>query len=223
MPCITDLRRTIRGRQETVGEALGREVELLRRLPADASDAAEHATPRVDAKSLATVRQNQYSLPSGSPGSGSQRGSAPARSCSCTTEVRSPGTSGCTEGSGSPHSWTITSSCWRSSRARSPVRSRSARNANAGPGHPPPMRGARACHADAASEPSHRPRRRRPHAAPVAGTIVRAGHRRRARVTRGVVHVMEPGLEARATVPLRCRLDSRPPTAVPVLLRGADD
>jgi Mu transposase, C-terminal domain len=61
--CITDLQRTIRGRQETVGEALGREVELLRSLPADAFDTAEHATPRVDAKSLATVRQNQYSLP----------------------------------------------------------------------------------------------------------------------------------------------------------------
>jgi transposase len=61
--CITDLRRTIRGRQETVGEALGREVDLLRSLPAEAFDTAEHATPRVDSKSLATVRQNQYSLP----------------------------------------------------------------------------------------------------------------------------------------------------------------
>ena len=28
--CITDLRRTIRGRQQTVGEALGRELDLLR-------------------------------------------------------------------------------------------------------------------------------------------------------------------------------------------------
>jgi transposase len=61
--CITDLRRTIRGRQETVGEALGREVDLLRSLPVDPFDTAEHATPRVDTKSLATVRQNQYSLP----------------------------------------------------------------------------------------------------------------------------------------------------------------
>ncbi len=32
-------------------------------MPADAFDADEHATPRVDCKSLATVRQNQYSLP----------------------------------------------------------------------------------------------------------------------------------------------------------------
>ena len=61
--CITDLRRTIRGRRETVGEALGREVDMLRALPAEAFDTAEHATPRVDSKSLATVRQNQYSLP----------------------------------------------------------------------------------------------------------------------------------------------------------------
>jgi transposase len=61
--CITDLRRTIRGRRETVGEALGREVDLLRSLPGEPFDTAEHATPRVDSKSLATVRQNQYSLP----------------------------------------------------------------------------------------------------------------------------------------------------------------
>ena len=32
-------------------------------LPAEPFDPAEHATPRVDSKSLATVRQNQYSLP----------------------------------------------------------------------------------------------------------------------------------------------------------------
>jgi len=61
--CITDLDRTIRGRQVTVGEALGQETCLLRALPAEAFDACEHATPRVDGKSLATVRQSQYSLP----------------------------------------------------------------------------------------------------------------------------------------------------------------
>jgi transposase len=61
--CITDLRRTIRGRQQTVGEALGQELDLLRPLPGEPFDACEHATPRVDAKALATVRQNQYSLP----------------------------------------------------------------------------------------------------------------------------------------------------------------
>lgn len=61
--CIADLRRTIRGRSQTVGEALGQELGLLRPLPVDPFDACEHASPRVDSKSLATVRQNQYSLP----------------------------------------------------------------------------------------------------------------------------------------------------------------
>jgi transposase len=61
--CIRDLDRTIRGRQVTVGEALGREIDLLRPLPVEAFDACEHVGPRVDSKSLATVRQNQYSVP----------------------------------------------------------------------------------------------------------------------------------------------------------------
>jgi hypothetical protein len=60
---IDDLRRTIRGRGETVGEALGQEMELLRPLPAEQFDTFEHARPRVDAKALVTVRQNQYSVP----------------------------------------------------------------------------------------------------------------------------------------------------------------
>ena len=60
---IDDLRRTIRGRRETVGEALGQEMELLRRLPAEPFDTFEHACPRVDTKALVTVRQNQYSVP----------------------------------------------------------------------------------------------------------------------------------------------------------------
>ncbi|MDQ2759768.1 MAG: IS21 family transposase [Actinomycetota bacterium] len=66
--CIADLGRTIRGRSLTVGEALQREVERLRSLPAEPFDSCEHATPRVDSKSLATVRQNQYSLPVGLAG-----------------------------------------------------------------------------------------------------------------------------------------------------------
>jgi hypothetical protein len=41
--CITDLRRTIRGRQQAVGEAL----DLLRPLSVDAFATCEHATPRV--------------------------------------------------------------------------------------------------------------------------------------------------------------------------------
>jgi transposase len=61
--CIADLKRTIRGRSETVGEALASESERLRALPGARFDSAEHAQPRVDAKALATVRQNKYSLP----------------------------------------------------------------------------------------------------------------------------------------------------------------
>ena len=61
--CIEDLGRTIRGRSETVGEALGREIDLLRPLPVEAFDTAEHSSPRVDSKALVTVRQNQYSVP----------------------------------------------------------------------------------------------------------------------------------------------------------------
>jgi transposase len=60
---IDDLARTIRGRSETVGEALGRELDLLRPLPAEPFDTCEHTRPRVDAKALVTVRQNQYSVP----------------------------------------------------------------------------------------------------------------------------------------------------------------
>ena len=47
----------------TVGQALGREIGLLRALPAERFDSDEHARPRVDSKALATVRQNQYSVP----------------------------------------------------------------------------------------------------------------------------------------------------------------
>jgi hypothetical protein len=36
---------------------------LLRPLPAELFDTAEHSRPRVDAKALVTVRQNQYSVP----------------------------------------------------------------------------------------------------------------------------------------------------------------
>lgn len=61
--CIADLGRTIRGARETVGQALGHEIELLRALPAEPFDAAEHANPKVDAKALVTVRQNRYSVP----------------------------------------------------------------------------------------------------------------------------------------------------------------
>lgn len=61
--CKQDLRRRIVGRQATVGEAVGQERPLLQALPAEPFDATETATPRVDSKSLVTVRQNRYSVP----------------------------------------------------------------------------------------------------------------------------------------------------------------
>ncbi|MEX2194904.1 MAG: IS21 family transposase [Thermoleophilaceae bacterium] len=61
--CEADLGRRIVGRTETVGEAWTRERPLLRALPGEPFDASETATPRVDAKSLVTVRQNRYSVP----------------------------------------------------------------------------------------------------------------------------------------------------------------
>ena len=61
--CERDLRRRIVGRQVTVGEAWAQELALLQALPAEPFDATEIATPRVDSKSLVTVRQNRYSVP----------------------------------------------------------------------------------------------------------------------------------------------------------------
>jgi transposase len=61
--CEADLRRRIVGREMTVGEAWAAERPLLRRLPDEPFDASETAAPRVDAKSLVTVRQNRYSVP----------------------------------------------------------------------------------------------------------------------------------------------------------------
>ena len=61
--CEADLRRRIVGREMTVGEVFAQERPLLRGLPADPFDASETAAPRVDAKSLVTVRQNRYSVP----------------------------------------------------------------------------------------------------------------------------------------------------------------
>jgi hypothetical protein len=62
--CWADLERRIRGRGETVGEALARE-RLTLRGPIPAYDCSEQASPRVDAKALVTVRQNRYSVPVG--------------------------------------------------------------------------------------------------------------------------------------------------------------
>ena len=61
--CITDLNRTIDGRQETVGSALSREMDLLRPLPADRFPTWEQSSHRVNQKSMITVRRNHYSVP----------------------------------------------------------------------------------------------------------------------------------------------------------------
>ena len=61
--CEADLARRIVGRDMTVGEAFAQERPLLRALPAEPFDASESASPRADAKSLVTVRQNRYSVP----------------------------------------------------------------------------------------------------------------------------------------------------------------
>ena len=53
--CWVDLERTITGRPETVGERLDRERLILNTLPREPHPTWEEATPRVDAKALATV------------------------------------------------------------------------------------------------------------------------------------------------------------------------
>jgi transposase len=61
--CEADLARRIDGRAVTVGEAWALERPLLLGLPAEPFDACESAAPRVDAKSLVTIRRNRYSVP----------------------------------------------------------------------------------------------------------------------------------------------------------------
>lgn len=61
--CWADLDRTITGQAETVGERRDRERVLLNTLPRESFPTWEEATPRVDAKALATVRTNRYSVP----------------------------------------------------------------------------------------------------------------------------------------------------------------
>ena len=63
-----DLARRIDGRAITVGQAWALERPLLLALPAEAFDACETSVPRVDAKSLVTIRQNRYSVPVGLAG-----------------------------------------------------------------------------------------------------------------------------------------------------------
>jgi transposase len=61
--CFQDLARRIRGRAETVGEAVRVEAPTLRELPIVDYDASEQTSPRVDSKALVTIRQNRYSVP----------------------------------------------------------------------------------------------------------------------------------------------------------------
>jgi transposase len=61
--CEADLGRRIDGRAGTIGEQWATERPLLVALPAEPFDAAETAAPRVDQKSLVTIRQNRYSVP----------------------------------------------------------------------------------------------------------------------------------------------------------------
>ena len=61
--CEADLARRIDGRPVTVGQAWAVERPLLLALPAEPFDACETAAPRVDAKSLVTIRRNRYSVP----------------------------------------------------------------------------------------------------------------------------------------------------------------
>lgn len=61
--CETDLARTIVGRSETVSQALARERTLLGGLPREPHCTAQEASPRVDAKAMAWVRANRYSVP----------------------------------------------------------------------------------------------------------------------------------------------------------------
>jgi transposase len=61
--CWADLDRTITGQSETVGERRDRERLLLGTLPKELYPTWEEASPRVDAKALATVRTNRYSVP----------------------------------------------------------------------------------------------------------------------------------------------------------------
>jgi hypothetical protein len=61
--CIADLDRRLPGREETVGEAMAKEREHLRPLPAEGFELAEVSEPRVDTKSRVRVATNFYSVP----------------------------------------------------------------------------------------------------------------------------------------------------------------
>jgi transposase len=61
--CWADLERTITGQTETVAQRRDQERVLLNTLPREPFPTWEETSPRVDAKALATVRTNRYSVP----------------------------------------------------------------------------------------------------------------------------------------------------------------
>jgi transposase len=61
--CEADLARRIVGHAGPIRDAFAIERPLLLALPPEAFDSAEAAAPRVDQKSLVTIRQNRYSVP----------------------------------------------------------------------------------------------------------------------------------------------------------------
>ncbi len=64
LACLeVDLRRRVDGRSETVAAMLWTERGRLARLPVEEYPTSEQSTVRVDAKSLVTVRQRRYSVP----------------------------------------------------------------------------------------------------------------------------------------------------------------
>ena len=132
--CEADLRRRIVGRQVTVGEAWTEERPLLRALPAEPFDASETAAPRVDAKSLVTVRQNRYSVPVALAGLrvaariGAREITISHGGAEVARHERLHGRSAPARSS------TTTSSCSRASRAASRTRWRWPRSASAAPG-----------------------------------------------------------------------------------------
>ena len=118
--CIRDLERTIRGRAETVGRYCGGECSAAR-AAREAFDAREQATPRVDCKALATVRQNRYSVPVALVGRKLRRRSARGRSRSPTSpRGREPRAA-----AGPLRRLGTARSLSRAARRASPVRSRS--------------------------------------------------------------------------------------------------
>ncbi len=132
--CESDLGRRIDGRTVTIRKAWAIERPLLLALPADPFDACESAAPRVDAKSLVTIRQNRYSVPVALAGLkvsariGAREITINHAGVEVARHERLHGKFGT-----APSSIT-TSSCWRASPAGLSIPLRSARNATAARG-----------------------------------------------------------------------------------------